>query len=266
MIYKFRNDGLTSRLRHIWQIPFVYSLYKKHINVVWRQTDECNIALGKIIKPKKFYSIQDSCEDLPVSFFGAKVNEEIFDITKIEKMLKREDDPQYPHWRLTEYYSEIFDPTDEVVNEFNKIKLKYNISSDVIGVHLRGFEPTESGGGSRGRTKQIIQKDISDRFKEINKILSNKKDQRFLIASDDIEIENTFISKFPDNFFNVKEDKKPSNTKGIALSNRNEESIIKSFVLLLILSETNYKFATNGSFFTRFPPIIQKIREFKEFL
>jgi len=281
MIYKFRRDGLASRLWHAWQVPFIYRLHKVPIDVIWEPSYECHISLERILKPKSFYNIKDydkndfSEASCPFLFFGGKINEELIDVTAIENLLYATGNgSQEPLWLKTEYYSEILHPTDEVQDKFNKIKHKYDISSDVISLHIRGFEPTESGEASREATREKITKKINQYAEVVNEVLLDDRNQRFLIASDDPEIEDRFISLFPRNFFKIEEDKKPTNIKGLRFCHRDTESVMQSFVLLLTLSETTYssqfipfeEISTNGSFFTRFPPIIQKIREFKEFL
>ena len=206
MIYKFRHDGLASRLWHTWQVPFIYRLHKVPINVIWKPNYECHISFERIIKPKNFYNIQDSNEDLPIFFCGAKINEELIDIKAIEDLLYATGKGgQDPWWLKTEYYSEMLHPTDEVQDKFNKIKNKYDISSDVVGLHIRGFEPTESGEASRGGTREKIANKINQYAEVVNEVLLNNKSQRFLIASDDPEIENRFISLFPRNFFKIEE-------------------------------------------------------------
>ena len=257
MIYKFRSDGLCSRLLHLWNISYLHKTYKQKIDCIWNKTNECDIDFHDLFVAQDFFSIRSArINKEPANFWGVFKDSQFIWGNEFQDIFKRPPDT-YP------FYADAFKLQPHIINEFKKLKSKYNITNETLGFHIRGMESF----GPRGQN--VSQKDVSSTIEEvmgtIRKILKLDKNKKILISSDDKEIENKFINKYPSNCFIMEEDKKPTHMLGIQNTGRDRDTISQAFILLLLLSETDYK-STSGSLFSKFPDHIKKIRKVNDFL
>jgi len=254
MIFKFRNDGLCSRLNYLWQIPYLHKTYNQKIDCIWNKSTECDIDFHNLFVAQDFFSIRSGRIDKePNNFYGVFKDSEFIVGSNIP----------IPPSDVYPFYSEILKPQPYIINEFKRLKNKYNITDKTLGFHIRGMESF----GPRGQN--VSQKDVSSTIEgvmgTIRKILKLDKNKKILISSDDKEIEKKFINKYPSNCFIMEEDKKPTHMLGIQNTGRDRDTISQAFILLLLLSETDYK-STFGSLFSKFPDIIKQTRKLNDFL
>lgn len=257
MIYKFRNDGLCSRLLHLWHISYLHKTYKQKIDCIWNKNFECDIDFHDLFVVQDFFSVRSArINKEPTNFHGVFKDSQFIWGNEFQDVFKRPPDT-YP------FYADAFKLQPHIISEFKELKIKYNITNKTLGYHIRGMETF----GPRGAN--ITQKDVSNLvnsiMSQIESVIQENKDKQILISSDDPKIEQQFLKKYPNNCFVIEEDKKPTHMLGPQNTGRDRDSISKAFILLLLLSETDYR-ATFGSVFSKFPDHLKLIRKVNDFL
>ena len=252
MIFKFRNDGLCSRLNYLWQIPYFHKTYNQKIDCIGNKSAECDIDFHNLFVAQDFFSIRSGRIDKePNNFYGVFKDSEFIVGSNIP----------IPPSDVYPFYSEILKPQPHIINEFKRLKNKYNITNQTLGFHIRGMEAFST-------RRSITEKDISSKIGgvmgKIRKALKIDKNKKILIASDDKDIEKKFLNQYPNNCFSIPL-KYPTHKANIQNFGRDKENITQALVLLLLLSETEYT-STTGSLFSKFPDHLQRIRKVNDFL
>lgn len=254
MIFKFRSDGLCSRLNYLWQIPYLHKTYNQKIDCIWNKSTECDIDFHDLFVSQDFFNIRSGrINEEPNNFYGVLKDSEFIVGSNIP----------IPPCGVDIFFADILKPQPHIINQFKKLKSKYNITNKTLGFHIRGMETF----GPRG--KNVSRKDvlnlINSIMSQINSVLKKNKGKQILISSDDSKIEQQFLKQYPNNCFIIEEDKKPTHMLGLQNTGRDRDSISQAFILLLLLSETSYR-ATFGSLFSKFPDTVKKIRKVNDFL
>lgn len=252
MIFKFRSDGLCSRLNQIWQIPYLHDKYNQKIDCIWNRNSECDIDFYDLFVPQDFFNIRSgNIDGEPPNFWGVFKDSEFTVGSNIPK----------PSCGIERFYLDILKPQPQIINEYKKLKIKYKITNQTLGFHIRGMEAFST-------RKHLTEKDVSSTIGgvmgTIIKALKIDKNKKILIASDDKDIEKKFLNQYPNNCFSIPQ-KYPTHKANIQNLGRDKESITQAFVLLLLLSETEYK-VTFGSNFSKFPDYLKNIRKVNDFL
>ena len=255
MIYKFRSDGLCSRLLHLWHISYLHKTYKQKIDCIWNKTIECDIDFHDLFVAQDFFSVRSArINKEPVNFWGVFKDSQFIWGNEFQDIFKRPPDT-YP------FYADAFKLQPHIISEFKKLKIKYNITNQTLGFHIRGMEAFST-------RRSITEKDISSKIGgvmgKIRKALKIDKNKKILIASDDKDIEKKFLNQYPNNCFSIPR-KYPTHKANIQNLGRDKENITQALVLLLLLSETEYT-STTGSLFSKFPDHLQRIRKVNDFL
>ena len=231
-----RNNGIRFE-KPLLLDPLSYSFEN---NEGFLSQDFFNIRSGKIDKePNNFYGVLKDSEFIVGSSIPT------------------------PPCGVDVFFADILKPQPHIINQFKKLKSKYDITNETLGFHIRGMETF----GPRG--KNVSQKDISSTIggvmSKIRESLKIDKNKKILISSDDFKIEQQFLKQYPNNCFVIEEDKKPTHMLGLQNTGRDRDSISQAFILLLLLSETDY-IATFGSLFSKFPDTLKRIRKVNDFL
>lgn len=252
MIFKFRSDGLCSRLNYLWQIPYLHNKYNEKINCIWNKTDECDIDFHDLFLAQDFFEIKSGKIDgEPPNFYGVFKDSEFIVGSNISS----------PPSDVYRFYAEILKPQPHIINQFKKLKSKYNINHETFGAHIRGMEAFST---RSNLTEKDILSTIEGVMSKIRNALKIDKNKKILIVSDDKDIEKKFLNQYPNNCFSIPR-KYPTHKANIQNLGRDKENITQALVLLLLLSETEYT-VTFGSAFSKFPDHLKNIRKVNDFL
>ncbi len=287
-----RDDGFCSRVEGLHVVQWALEYYKgKEVVLIWPHNKACRLKFEDIFEIPEGLKVINSDVEWQVDSDNKKI------LLACEERNRSKKDLVYVNGRFllpnrieAKYSNDLVKRNKIKINYIRKLKYnskflnliketrqKYNITNDVIGIHIRSLESPKYYNVNEGELsgKKRIEKLIEYYVQEIGKLIKEKPEQKFLIGSDDKNIiknikslyENNIIyipRKYPKHDF---EEGKPSGSNKVF--ERGSRSIIDSLVVVAILSEIDYNktIKVDGSYgyFTQAPFMLKSPAGLEQF-